>query len=162
VTDKAKPPGVSIGQVFLERADFSHRDDFLALPPNKSVGKPSLLLGFQGGTSPDGRAGFVRATAQTDPTERPLYNLTVTMIALVEVEKGHENMPLGEYLRTAGLAMLFPFLREAVANLTIRGRFGPLWLAPTNIAAAAAAEQLPKIQQPSREKKAKNRAKARS
>src|SRR6266487_1254191 len=99
VTDKARQPGVSIGQVFLERADFSHRDDFLGLPPTAALGKPNLLLSFQGGTSPDGRAGFVRATAQTDPTERPLYNLVVTMVALVQVDKGHENMPLVEYLR---------------------------------------------------------------
>jgi preprotein translocase subunit SecB len=28
--------------------------------------------------------------------------------------------------------MLYPFLREAVANLTGRGRFGPVWLNPFN------------------------------
>src|SRR6266508_2819887 len=150
--DKTKQPGITIHQIFLERADFSHRDDFLALPPNAPAGNPNILLEVQGGTSVDGKAGFIRATARSKPVERPLYNLTVTVMALVEVEKGKENMPLEQYLRVNGAPMLVPFLREAVANLTGRGRFGPLWLAPTNITAITAEgeESLPKIRRPSK------------
>jgi len=168
VTDETRPPGIVIGQIFLERAQFGHREDALLLPPNTQLGEPQLLFTFEGGVAPDDKTGFVRVTVQSKPDERPLYNIDVTMIALVQTQKGQENMPLRDYVRTAAPTMLYPFLREVVANLTWRGRFGPLWLVPMNVAAATAgairevapptSKVLPRIR---RSKKAKKRMKAR-
>jgi preprotein translocase subunit SecB len=49
-------------------------------------------------------------------------------------------MPIADYMASGGGPTLFPFLRECVANLTGRGRFGPLWLRPINFVQLA--EQL--------------------
>ncbi len=132
--DEARQPGIQIGQIFLERAEFSHREDVLMLPANAQF-QPDLVLDFQGGVSPDEKRGFVRVTVKTKAAERPLYNFTVTMMALLSVVEGHENLSLTDYVQSAAPAMLYPFIREAVAALTWRGRFGPLWLAPFNVTA---------------------------
>jgi len=134
--DPSRPPGIVVGQIFLERVHFSHREDVLHLPPNTQLGQPNLAVNFQGGVSPDQKTGLVRITVQSNPDERPLYNLDVTMVALVQVYEGKENMPLKDYVRTAGPAALYPFVREVIANITGRGRFGPMWLLPMNVAAA--------------------------
>lgn len=158
--DRTQQPGVLIGQIFLERAQFSHREDALILPTDTPLGRPNLLFHFEGGVAPDDKSGLVRVTVQSKPDERPLYNIDVAMVALMQVEQGQENMPLRDYVRTVAPTMLYPFLREVVANLTWRGRFGPLWLNPMNIAAATstgvtevtppAAEAHPKIRRPSK------------
>ncbi len=133
MVDRTQQPGILIGQVFLERAHFSHREDALTLPHDTPIGRPVLTVNFQGGVSPDGKAGFVRISVQTKPEERPLYILDVAMAAMVEVEEGKANLSLHDYVRGPGPAMLYPFIREVVANLTWRGRFGPLWLTPMNV-----------------------------
>jgi preprotein translocase subunit SecB len=52
---------------------------------------------------------------------------------------GQENMALKEFFTTGSAhAVLFPFVREAVANITMRGRFGPVWLNPVNFGALVA------------------------
>ena len=65
------------------------------------------------------------------------YRIDIVMQGIIEPIEGEENYPLAEYARTAGAALLFPFLREAVASITGRGRVGPLWLKPFNVQLAA-------------------------
>lgn len=65
------------------------------------------------------------------------------MTALIEVKPGEANMPLEKYATISGVSLLYPFLREAVANLTQRGRFGPVWLSPLNVAAAVEGARVP-------------------
>ena len=165
--DETRDPGIMIGQIYLDRAEFSHREDALGLPTTTRF-EPDLIVQFQGAISPDEKGGFVRITVETKPADRPLYNVSVTMMALLQVEENRENLPLRDYVRTAAPAMMYPFLREAVASLTGRGRFGPIWLKPFNVAAAAAQGEsaakaslpLPKIKRPS--KTPKKTPKARS
>src|SRR5690349_11474697 len=109
--DPSRPPGIVVGQILLERVHFSHREDALHLPPNTKLGRPNVAVNFQGGVAPDQKTGLVRITVQSNPDERPLYNLDVTMAALVQVDEGQENMPLQDYVRTAGPAALYPFVR---------------------------------------------------
>lgn len=88
----------------------------------------------------DKRAGVVRMVIKTDNETKPHYEFEVIVAATISVEDGAENMSIEEYVRGgAGRALLYPFAREAVANLTGRGRFGPLWLHPFNFMAAGVA-----------------------
>ncbi len=135
--DSSKPPGIQIAQIFLERAVFEHREDFLALPPNTPIGTPDITLTTTAGQSSDNRRGIIKLRVQTKPEQRPLYSIDVEMTALVEVEEGKENMPIEQYIRVSGPAMVYPFIRQVVADLTLKGRFGPLWLNPVNFVAAA-------------------------
>lgn len=156
--DETRQPGILIGQIYVERAEFSHREDALNLPPNTQF-QPNLQVRFQGGVGPDEKTGFVRISVQTRADDKPLYNIALTMIALLLVDGKKKNLPLKDYVRGAGPVMLYPFAREAVAGLTWRGRFGPIWMNPFNLSAVLdqipgveAAVRLPKVKRARRAK----------
>ncbi len=91
----------------------------------------------------DRRAGVVRMVVKTDNDANPHYEFDVIVAATISVEDGAENMSIEEYaLGGSGRALLYPFAREAVANLTGRGRFGPLWLHPFNFIALGEPSQV--------------------
>jgi preprotein translocase subunit SecB len=56
------------------------------------------------------------------------------MVAVVH-QVDRARFPDQQLVEVVG-AMLYPFIREVVANLTIRGRFGPVWLNPFNLRGA--------------------------
>ncbi len=141
MTDRTKQPGIQIAQIFLERASFAHREDFLTLPVPQGIPSIDFTTDFESGVSSDGRHGIVRVRARSKPEQRPLYEIDVTMTALLIVVEGQENMPLAEYVRASGPAMLYTFVRQVVADVTSRGRFGPIWLSPVNVLAVTAGVQ---------------------
>jgi len=136
--DPNKQPGLEIGQILLERALFEHRDDYLTLPHTTPVPTLPLRIRAHLGLDQEKRTGVIKLVLETDRDQRPLYVIELTLAALVLVKKGEENMSIEQYAMTACIATLFPFLREAVANLTSRGRFGPIWLHPFNVKAEIA------------------------
>ena len=50
--DANQQPGVLIAQVYLERVQFSHREDAASLPPN-TPWEPNIQVGFQGALAAD-------------------------------------------------------------------------------------------------------------
>jgi preprotein translocase subunit SecB len=95
---------------------------------------------------------------KSTPLEREFYEvvLSATVSAkqndktafLVEVQQagifaiqGYDEQQLGALLNTYCPNILFPFLREVVADLTTKGGFAPLLLAPINFEALYAQRQ---------------------
>lgn len=139
--DKAKQPGLLLSQVFLESASFRHRSDFLSLPAHPAPGEIQVVLEAQYMIAADKRAGVIRMVIKTDTENDPHYEFEVIVAATISVEEGAENMTVEEYAQGGSArALLYPFAREAVANLTGRGRFGPIWLHPFNFIAAGVPE----------------------
>ena len=131
MTDQDKEPGVILAQVYLDSVEFSHRADALLLPPNTKAEIGSVDVAVEIAVSVDEKSGYIKLTASTDPDAQPVYKVKLAMVGLVTT--GHEpNIPIREYLIGSGLAMMYPFVREALANITQRGRFGPVWLNPIN------------------------------
>lgn len=137
MTDAQKEPGISVAQVFLEAATFAHRGDFLALPLTTKPEIGDLQVVIEAGLRRDKKAGVVRIKVSTQEERDPIYRVAVTMTALFEEQPGKANMPLDEFVHGPAIAFLYPFVREAFANLTARGRFGPVWLNPFNVQAAS-------------------------
>jgi hypothetical protein len=146
--NEAEQPGIKIVQILLERAEFRHRADFLEYPPVTPV-ELNLKISFSPGITSDGQKAIVRALVETAGNDQ-LYSLAFQMTALVEAEANAANFPLPDYIVTNAQAMLFPFLREVVANVTGRGRFGPVWLKPLNIIAVQKQNQ-PQVAKSSQE-----------
>lgn len=134
--DRSRQPGIVIHQVYLESARFGHRSDFLSLPAQPAPGELDVEMQAQYMMSEDGQSAVVRLTVHTVQESSGHYNFEVVIGALVGVQEDAQNMPLLAYARTAAPALLYPFAREIVANLTGRGRFGPTWLHPFNFVAA--------------------------
>ena len=141
--DETKPTGIEIGQIAVERVSFRHREDYLTVPVGTSVGSLPLRIKSGYTLSSDASQAAIRVELSTDETQRPLYMIEAVVVGLVRVKEGQANMPLERYAAFHGVVMLFPFLRELVANLTGRGRFGPVWLHPVNLAAALKRESTP-------------------
>jgi preprotein translocase subunit SecB len=121
---------------------FSHRDDAFALPENTPL--PEVPIQIEGKVSggPGEKAVVFRLRAFTPPERIDLfYNLDVEIAAIISSIPGQENLDPFEYAKESGTIAFFPFLREAVANLTLKGRFGAIWLRPTNLLMAARQEQ---------------------
>jgi len=125
---------LTIAQIVLERADFKHRDDYLnlalATPVQSGV---QLQIQMQRPEGDPSAPVLVRLTAIS--AEDATYQFTVTYVVLYLIEREVEDEALTDMdrrLLVTGSTMLFPFIRETVASLTGRGRFGPSWLAPTN------------------------------
>jgi preprotein translocase subunit SecB len=134
--DQTKQPGISLERIFLKSAKFSHRSDPLAPLPEAMRRKGgSIDLEIEMSGSDDGGAALVLRASNDPKDDCARYDFVVEMVGVFEPIAGAENMRTSEYARTNGLALMFPFVRETVANLTSRGRFGPLWLNPTNIRA---------------------------
>jgi preprotein translocase subunit SecB len=60
------------------------------------------------------------------------------MALVVSIEAAPVTLEVDRYIAESTVQILMPFLREAVANLTLRGRFGPVWLQPISGRALAA------------------------
>lgn len=135
--DETKNPGLQISQIFLLRAEFGHREDALSLPANTREGEQRVGINVQFREHNEGRAASVWLRVSSDPeATTALYRYSVEMVGVVEATPGEENLPPREYIVKAGVTLLFPFVRETLANLTMRGRFGPLWIKPFNVQAA--------------------------
>lgn len=139
MTDPNKGPGIGVGQVFLEAASFSHRSDFLSLPVKTKPDIGDVAVEVQVGMSADEKAGLVRIRVATKDEGDPVYRVSIQMAASFQQNPGEENMPLPDFLNGPAIAFLYPFVREAFANLTGRGRFGPVWLNPFNVQQASQA-----------------------
>lgn len=138
--DESKQPGLEFAQIFLTSVHFEHRKDALSHVPDThidlDVGVTVKVM-----VSEDGSKGIITLGVKTDDAKDPLYRFHLEMTALVKADAAAPNLSPEDYLTNQGPAAMYPFLREAVANLTARGRFGPVWLKPLNLRAASRAAE---------------------
>ena len=139
--NESKQPGIVIHQILVLNVRFGHRADVLQLPADTRIEDLPVrieagVMGKQGDTTV-----AIKLHAFT-PEDRDdlLYNFDIEMAAVVGAVEGEENLDPLVYATGMGAPSLFPFLREAIANITGRGRFGPLWLKPMNFHAFAPKE----------------------
>jgi preprotein translocase subunit SecB len=143
--DTEKQPGLKIAQIFLLQAVFAHREDALSLPINHQIGELNLEAEIKTGVNPDGSAGIVTLTVKTRDEDNPEYRFAIEMAALVEEVPAERNLSPAEYFEMNGSALLYPFVREVVASLTWKGRFGPIWLKPINLTIGNQKESLDSV-----------------
>lgn len=139
--DEARQPGLRFAQIFLSEASLVHRGDFLSVSPETKPGRQELEIGLRILAAEQNSAAValvVRVESKSAPSA--LYQFIVEITAIVESVPGQENLLPSEYARRQGLAALYPFVREALVNLTARGRFGPVYLGPLNVIAATSSQ----------------------
>jgi preprotein translocase subunit SecB len=124
---------LSIAQILLESAQFAHKGDFLSKAPGTPVAPSQVNLSVELKKSDDSNTAIIRLLVTNDSPEA-LYEFSVIYVLILNIDLEGEipSDDLDKRLMITGAGMLFPFVRETVANLTTRGRFGPSWLAPTD------------------------------
>lgn len=134
--DPNRQPGITIERIVLVEAHFLHRDLWRPQPKGK-LHHIDVEATTMAPEDPNAAAGMLlRVKTSDDDTGN--YIIDVQMLAMVKSEQDARNFSPTEYVATAGAAMLFPFVREVVANLTAKGRWGPVWIKPFNIQFALA------------------------
>lgn len=135
--DETKQPGLQVSQVLLLRALFEHRADAFTLPHTTPIVDLPVQLEANAVGKPGESVAIVRVRVYTpSDIEPPLYRFDIEVAAMVNTVPGEENLEPFEWAKAHGPQMLYPFLREAVASITLKGRFGPIWLKPFNFKAA--------------------------
>lgn len=146
----------SLVQIYLVTAMFAHRGNQLLRPPATPLTPQKLGVSIELDQLNDGAAAQVRVMVSTDPAdgdEHALYDYAVEMAGIVEgVNKTRFPDPM---LVEVVATMVFPFIREAVANITTRGRFGTVWLNPFDVHSALQEESREVEQKPAQRKKQK-------
>jgi preprotein translocase subunit SecB len=134
--DPKRQPGLRIAQVFLSHAHFNYKADPLTLSAPDSTTQVQMNVDVQvldlvqeNGPPVAG----VRVRVRSDPASVHPYVFDVSMGAVIESEPGEENYNPKDYVVNAGAALLYPFVREVIANITQRGRFGAVWIPPFNM-----------------------------
>lgn len=121
-------------QIYLVSAAFAHRGLPLALAhstpiPPQRIRVEIALDHLDGGLATQVR---VAVSSISEPDDEPaFYDFRVEVAAIVD-QVDRVAFPDFELAEVAA-AMVFPFVREAVANISGRGRFGPIWLNPFDI-----------------------------
>jgi preprotein translocase subunit SecB len=139
----ADVPSITLSQIFLLSATFSHRGEPLSFPVGTPHKPQRINVQFMLRDLNAGAAAQVLIKVSSDPAvgEEALYDFAVEMTAIVGKGPDGADVPAPQVLLEVGSSLLFPFVREAVANLTGRGRFGPVWLNPFNVRAAIQAQE---------------------
>lgn len=131
MSDVSKNAGIVVGQVFAASANFAHRADAMSLAPGTPVDVGEVTVQLEVAVSSDNKAAILKLGARTrSEAPAPLYQIAAEMVALTTVPEGQDALPSAEFMQRFAVSLLYPFLRELVANLTMRGRFGPVWLQP--------------------------------
>jgi preprotein translocase subunit SecB len=133
-TTPSPAPAFRLGQIFLVEAALGYRIDPITVPDNTGVKPQKISVAFEMRHINGGEATQVAVAVTTTPElNEPdaLYDFHVKIAALIDQvdrTKWPDNL-----LAEAVATMIFPFVRETVANLTQRGRFGPVWINPFNV-----------------------------
>ena len=145
--DPKKQPGIQFAQVYLSAAQFSHRSDALEFSPNHAFPDLSFRIEAEVLEPRNGAAAAIRFRMTSNPSSEAQYSIMVEWVAVIQAIPGQENISPREYATQFAPAALYPFLRETIANLTSRGRFGPVFLKPLNFTIAAL-EEVPRATAP--------------
>lgn len=121
---------LSIAQVLLEEVQFAHASrHFLTQSAGESSESPvDVRVDLRKGETGTEAVVRLRMVGQAP------YAFTVSYLVLFKLDFEGSSSPdeLDKRLLVTGATMAMPFVRELVANLSSRGKFGATWLAPTD------------------------------
>ncbi|MEX2527490.1 MAG: protein-export chaperone SecB [Gemmatimonadota bacterium] len=135
--DIDRQPGISFDAVLLRYALFEERE-----PPSPER-QEGLNLSFSSKSRMLGEGverGEVILSVTVEPEgDNPPFRVQVSVSGLFGYQIGTDrNLELEEFLAQQAVALLLPYVREAVTNLTARTAFGPVIIPPVNVRAMLA------------------------
>jgi len=136
--DTAKEPGIIFLGVVVERIRFDDIPSGVSAPQDLQY-----QVGIQRRELQDPKAAEIilnmRVFGGADVAK---FNLEVSVSARFQPDESSANMPLSEFLKSQAPALVMPFVRELVANITFRSRRGLVLLPPINVLALVQREEV--------------------
>jgi preprotein translocase subunit SecB len=125
---------IHLKQVVVRKIDY-HEVPVEAPPIRVAPGEEiNTKLDINGGVRlrEDGFEVDIEVHAIGDPAHAP-YEITVKFTALFTISSEATDDEKIEFGINSGTRLLYPFVREMIANITTRGVFGPVLLDPLDV-----------------------------
>lgn len=135
--DPDREPGIRFIGVTVDRVEF--RDVAPGELPQRAL-EFSFALQRKEVTAPTAADVTVMVRVTSKDSASRLY-LDASVTGRFQPLEEDPNFPLSEFAETNGPAIVFPFVREFVANLTARTRQGMVLFPPVNVAALVKAQK---------------------
>ncbi len=126
---------LTIAQAILEEAHFAHVGKFLEKDPTAQPEQHTVNLDVNLLNIENADKAVVRLRVKGDEESQYSFHASYLLLLQIEPEDEDETGPERQrQLAVIGATMLMPMVRECIANLTMRGRFGTLLLPPIDFA----------------------------
>jgi preprotein translocase subunit SecB len=125
--DKSKQPGIAFNAIVLKSLHFDRNPAALE--------KPNLDINFAQAhaITPDNTNLTIEITATVKERDNNSFSLSTVFVGLFSPIQGQENMALEEFAQVNGPALMFPYIRELIADITLRSGLKPVIFPPLNI-----------------------------
>jgi preprotein translocase subunit SecB len=129
--DEKKEPGIRLVGVVVEHIQFDDMKAGEQKPKDLKIG-----LHIERRIGPESSEAVLNWRLQSADPATATFFLEVTIAGRFEVDSPNPNMPLDVFLRVNGPALVVPFAREIIANITARSRHGIVFLPAINVVEA--------------------------
>lgn len=124
--------GIAFQRLILEKVDFEVNPDFAFGGEPLAVAMDVNADAFFSEDKKSLRSVLTTNIALSGAEPSPM-KIIVAVAGYFSLKDDHSTSVLEEFAEIQAPALLFPFMREVVANLTMRTDFPPLLLPPANI-----------------------------
>lgn len=131
--DETKQPGIICNAIILKKSNF------IRFPHLSKETTPDLNFHIDINIDEQKKHSTVTLSAMLKiigDDSKPQIEIEIEYIGLFSVNDDESNMDLDVFSEKNAPAIIFPYLREHIHDLTLKGGFGPIILPPINIYAA--------------------------
>lgn len=126
--DKTKQPGIKFDGIILSDINFNRKPNI----PNDL----EIKVNFLADRITNDKNGTIKITTELkmEKDTELFVELKMEHIGLFSIDS-NENMAMEEFLKCNGPALMFPYIRECVTDITCKAGMNPVILPPMNIVA---------------------------
>lgn len=124
--DETKQPGINFNNIILKEVTFKRSPGIIE--------KPELDISFNviSAISEDNKSLNLEVVTILKE-KKGLFSLEFSLIGNFSVIGNSENMSLEEFSKTNAPALMMPYIRETISNITLRSGLKPIIIPPINI-----------------------------
>jgi len=128
--DKTKQPGIINQGIFLKSLTFKIEEE------NMSNRDYKLDFDYNYMITDEGQGLFVELSVDVMKNiEKPAFDLKFVLLGIFSVEQDKENMDIKLFAENNAAAILMPYAREVISNITSRTPCPALIMPPVNVMA---------------------------
>lgn len=129
--DNSKQPGISFDSIILNKLVFSRKTELTSRPELDVKFKFGAIISDDKNNLQCELAAIIKEIEREGET--PAFEIECSVVGLYSIIKGEVNMELDEFAKVNAPAMMLPYLREIIANTTLRAGLKPIILPPLNV-----------------------------
>lgn len=144
--DGKEQSGIAVDWINIEEVKFSVNPEFSEGSGPVELG---LLIGVETDISEDGKALTVDLTLKANFSEDiiPPMDLSISLKGFFRLENEEKKNFFGEFAKVNAPAIMYPYAREVISNLTVKSRLPTLLLPIINFKAAQESQAKEKTKQ---------------